>query len=323
MKDGEQNGNQILTYIKSFDNGFEIIYGSTWIKTCVEMMSEHFSKPKTSVWINTGVEDYNSMHENGRVLNDVSYVYAHLEHKYPIDANGGVSNCSKQWIDVFNKMMCFYSEIWDFQIENFEYFKFHGFEKKYRFRPLRYSKCFENFPKCETPEYDLQFECVVDTVTRKYMLHVLTNEPFRIVENRYIERDLPRLNILFTNTDNFELKYREKARCKYGIDFPHYDNPCTINTFRIYEYLCMNKPCIVWDRDKISARSYFGDLCEWVEDFNTWNIKQIIRKEPRTDIAETYKQMTYSDKDYDEYRLNIIRDYKARSGITVPDYVMD
>ena len=43
---------------------------------------------------------------------------------------------------------------------------------------------------------------------------------------------------------------------------------------------------------------------------------------PRTDVAETYKQMTYLDKDYDDYRLNIIKEYKDRTGITVPDFVM-
>lgn len=312
------------TWRKPYRNGFEAIFNSVWITAAFEMACEHWNKQDNlSVFVGTSFEDLDNYKNNGCVSKKLKYAYYNFEHKCPIDENGHLPYCNDWWTGKFNEMWGFYDEIWDFQIENYEYFKFHGFGKKYRFKPLRYTSCLERFHSNGPSDYDFQFECVVDTKTRKEILNVLTSIPTKGVDWDNYEVDLPRMNVLMSNTNNHETKFFEKERCKYGIDFPHYDTPCTINTYRIFEYLCMNKPVVVWDRDKLSSRNYFGNLCIWLEDFNAWDLKQIAKQEPRTDIAETFRQMTYSDKDYDEYRLNIIRDYKERTGITVPDLVMD
>lgn len=312
------------TFYKPFDNGFEVLFGNVLIKAAAEMVCEHYPKrDNASVFVGTSHEDLENYRDGGRASSGRLYVHVNLEHKCPVDENGGLPYCNSYWTDKFNGMWGFFDEIWDFQIENYEYFRFWGFGKKYRFKPLRYTTCLERFVDDNPADYDYQFECVVDTKTREGVMNVLTSMPAREVEPGKYEVDPPRLDLLMSNTNNCDLKFSEKSRCRYGMDFPHYDTPCTINTYRIFEYLCMNKPVVVWDRDRLTSREYFGDLCIWLEDFNAWNLKQTAKREPRTDIAETFRQMTYSDKDYDEYRLNIIRDYKERTGITVPDSVMD
>lgn len=298
-----------------------LCFASDAIKSAVECHIEHEKDTDSVIMFNTGFDEYYYLHQNN-LFEGKKAIYYDLEHKCPIDENGQMSFCSVEWTNNFNKILETYNEIWDFQLENYEYFKFHKLDKLFRFKPLRYTTWFKQFYEDIVPKYDIQLECVVDTQTRMNVFMVLTNEPYRILEDGDVERNNPRISIKMTNTFNAELKLREKNDCLYGIDFPHYDTPCTINCFRIYEYICMNKPVIVWDRDRLSSRNYYGDLCVWVDDFNTWDLKKITQTQPRKDVAETYKQMTYLDKDYDEYRLNIIRDYKNKTGISVPDYVM-
>lgn len=311
-----------MTYIKNCEGGFDVVYNSGWVESAVEMMPEHFSAPKTSVWVNTSYEDMKLMQSRGYVFDDVKYVHYNMEHKCPIDASGNVPYCSEYWRDVFNESLGFFSEVWDFQIENYEYYRYHGLDSKFRFRPLRYASWFEPRRTDAVSEYDVQIECVFDTRTRLEVICALTNEPVRVYDDGTVRRDPPRTSILLTNTGDAALKMREKNRCRYGMDFPHYDTPCTINTFRIYEYVCMNKPVIVWDRDGLSSRKYFGDLCIWVDKMDTWDVKQIVKRPPRTDVAAAFRDMTYSDSDYDTYRLGIIRDYCDRTGKKVPDSVM-
>lgn len=310
-----------MTYLCHTDDNNLLCFSSNVIKDVVECFIEHKSVSNSVAMFNTGFDEYYHLEQNG-LFEGKRKLYYNLEHKYPIDKDGQMPFCGKEWTNNFNKILGLYDEIWDFQLENYEYFKYHKLDKLFKFKPLRYTNWFNQFYEDIVPKYDIQFECVVDTQTRMNVLKVLTDEPYRILEDGSVEFNNPRISIKMTNTFDAALKLKEKNDCKYGIDFPHYDSPCTINCFRIYEYICMNKPSIVWDRDCITSRKYFNDLCIYVTNFNAWDLKQIVQTPPRTDVAETFKQMTYSDKDYDEYRLNIIKDYKDRTGITVPDSVM-
>ena len=310
--------------IKSYmPNGTPIFYASNWIESICYMHKEHYDKyPENVFCINTSIEDMTEILKektNGRKL-----IYVNLEHKCPIDETGNLKYCSQYWTNVFNQMNnMYFDEVWDFQIENIEYFKFHNLAHKYKFRPLRYTSWFDKYKTNDTSEFDIQIECVFDTNTRVWMINQLTNEPARVVNNK-IERldNGERISVNITNTSNSDTKFTAKNLCKYGIDMPHYDTPCTMNCTRIYEYICMNKPVIVWDRDKITSKEYFKDLCVYVEDFNTWNMKTETMKEPRRDVADAYKAMTYSDADYDNYRKAIIEDYEKRTGNIIPDSVM-
>lgn len=310
--------------IKSYmPNGTPIFYASNWIESICYMHKEHYDKyPEYVFCINTSIEDMTEILKektNGRKL-----IYVNLEHKCPVDETGNLKYCSQYWTNVFNKMIgMYFDEVWDFQIENIEYFKFHNLAHKYKFRPLRYTSWFDKYKTNDTPEFDIQIECVFDTNTRVWMINQLTHEPIRL-NNGVVERldNGERISINITNTSKSDTKFTAKNLCKYGIDMPHYDTPCTMNCTRIYEYMCMNKPVIVWDRDKITSKEYFKDLCVYVEDFNTWNMKTETMKEPRQNVADAYKSMTYSDADYDNYRKAIIEDYEKRTGSGIPDSVM-
>lgn len=293
------------------------VYSSNVMLPVINFVMEYEEESNKIIMFNTGFDEFYNIKKCEDIKNK-KLVYYNFEHKYPIDPNGQMKFCSKNWTDNFNKILEQYDEIWDFQIENYEYFVYHKLSSKFKFYPMRYTKWFEQYVKKINPNYDLQFECVVDTNTRKYMLNVLTNEPCRKLENGdYETRE--RISIKMTNTFNTALKLNEKNDCRYGFDFPHYDSPCTINNVRIYEYLCMNKPVIVWDRDKITSRKYFNDLCVWIDDFTTWNIKQETIKTPKNNISEIFKKMTSNKNDYNFYVYEIVKDYKETKGITIPD----
>lgn len=301
-------------------NGNKIYYSSGWIESIVYQYAEHYSKHTDKVFgINLCIDDIYKVREQHP---DKKAVLVNLEHKAPIDQNGQLNHCSKMWTDAYNKMTTdTVHEVWDFQIENWEYYKFHGIENKFRFKPLRYTTWFDKYKKECDNVYELQMECAIDTNTRVKVINQLTTEPIADINGVwYTLKDYISLNL--TNTNNSDLKFKAKNECKYGIDFPHYDTPCTINTTRIYEYICMNKPVIVWDRDHISSKKYFGELCTYLNDISAYDIKLLVLQEPRKDVDVIFKQMTYLEKDYDEYRLDILRDYKDRTGITVPDWVL-
>lgn len=300
--------------------GTPIYYASDWIESVCYMYDEHYGDMSENVFcINIGIEDMQSIRKNNP---NGKIVLVNLEHKHPIDERGSVPYCNEHWTGVFNNMVReLVDEVWDFQIENFAYFRHHNLESKYRFRPLRYTTWFDKYKTPVEPKYDIQMECVFDTNTRMWVANVLTQEPYKI-QGDIIYKMGGRLTINITNTDKSEEKFRAKNECRYGFDAPHYDTPCTSNCTRIYEYVCMNKPVIVWDRDKTTSREYFRDLCTYIDDFSAWNVKLITNQKPRNDIAETYRQMTFSQKDYIEYCGNIIREHCDRTGEKIPDSVM-
>lgn len=300
--------------------GTPIYYASDWIESVCYMNDEHYGNMPGNVFcINIGNEDMQSIRKNNP--ND-KIVLVNLEHKHPIDERGNVPYCDEYWTCLFNNMVRErVDEVWDFQIENFAYFKFHKLEGKFRFRPLRYTTWFDRYKTPDAPKYDIQMECVFNTNTRMWVANVLTQEPHK-VQGEILYRMNGRLTLNITNTDKSDEKFKAKDGCRYGFDAPHYDTPCTNNCTRIYEYVCMNKPVIVWDRDKITSREYFRDLCIYIEDFSAWNVKLATNRKPRTDIAETYRQMTFSQKDYIEYCGGIIREHCDRTGEKIPDSVM-
>lgn len=301
--------------------GAPIMYSVAAVESVVGMFNEHFNDPNRLVTINTNIDDYAEMQGNGEFESRV-VTYYNMEHKCKIDYRGQCPFCGEYWAILNNEMFAKYDELWDFQIENYEYFKYHGLGDKFRFKPLRYTTWFERFRKETEPQFDIQLECVVDSDIRAVALRNLTDIPLAVDDsgNFFVTGERARLNM--TNTMDSDVKFAAKNNCRYGVDFPRYDCPCTHNTFRIFEYICMNKPVIVWDKFDETSKLYFGDLCIYMKQFTAYDINNVIINNPRTDIAETFKQMTYSDSDYEKYRLDIARDYAERTGIVVPDSVM-
>jgi len=303
----------------SMPNGNVLYYASNWIESIAFQYVEHYDSHNDKIFcINSNIQDYEAIAKS----TNKKLVMVNLEHKSPIMENGQLQFCSEYWTNAYNKMMKDYtSEIWDFQIENFEYYKFYGEQDKFRFKPLRYTTWFDRHRKEMPSKFEIQMEGVFDTHTRLEMIYNLTLEPVANIDGQYYSYG-ERVSLNVTNTSNSDVKFQAKNECKYGLDGPHYDSACTNNCTRIYEYVCMNKPTIVWDRDGLTSTEYFKDLCFYIKDFTAFNIKSIVVREPRKDIAESFKQMTFSDKDYDEYRLSIIKDYENRTGNKIPDTVM-
>ena len=301
-------------------NGVPLFCSAQHIESVAFMYKEHYQKNKMVYCINTTPFDVSEIMKS--IPTGCVPVYVNLEHNCPINEIGNSPFCDMEWTDKLNESLNSFEEIWDFQIENFEYFKFHGFDKKYKFIPLRYTSWFDKYKTNEKPLYDIQMECVVDTNTRMWTLMILTQDPVRY-ENGKVFRSYDRIRFNMTNTFDSDVKFKAKNLCRYGFDAPHYDTPCTINCTRIYEYVCMNKPVIVWDRDKLSSHEYFKDLCVYLDDLpNTYELGIPLSRQPRTDVADAFKNMTYNDGDYDEYRLNIIREYSNKTGNKIPDSVM-
>ena len=299
---------ETLFHCESSD-GFRMKFRDLW-KSIAEMTVEHYMAPGKTIFVNSGI-----MYPDEEP--DRTTIFYNLEHKYPIDENGHLKYCKPNWTEYVNTRYAKMDEIWDFQIENYEYFKFHGLGDKFRFKPLRYTTWFERFHTDKESEFEISLECMVDTDTRKKMLEILTSSPFELKG----DNDISRICMKMVNTEDISLKYKEKMNCKYGIDIPHYDTPETYNCLRIYEYICMNKPCIVIDPYEITM-DYFGDLCKYIKDPSFINIKTAAMEEPRKDVAEAFKNMTYEDKDFDAYRLKLIKEYSDKTGTAIPDSVM-
>lgn len=307
---------------KIVDGYAPIIYRVCSLEGVSNMIAEHFmDRHDRLVTINTSIDDYAEMDGRGE-LDGLVVTYYNMEHKCKIDSRGQLPFVGEYWTSLNNEMFGKYDEIWDFQIEDYEFFKFHGFGDKFRFKPLRYTNWYEQFRADVAPHYDIQFECIVDSDIRKTAMECLTGLPLCVDGdgNYHITGEYAKINM--TNTFDCKVKLEAKNHCRYGVDFPRFDYPCTHNTFRIFEYVCMNKPVLVWNRYDITSKLYFGDLCVYMDNFTAYDINNAINETPRTDIAKSFKQMTYSDSDYDKYRLDIVRDYADRTGMVVPDSVL-
>jgi hypothetical protein len=303
------------------DGELPIICSVPAIEGVAYMLKEHFNdKPNRQFTVNTSIEDYDELEKNGELTDCM--VYYNMEHKCKIMWNGQLPFCGSYWTEKNNEMFAKYDEIWDFQIENYEYFKYHGLGDKFKFKPLRYTSFYEWYRTSEKPQFDIQLECVIDSDIRAVALRNLTDIPMAVDDNGNYVITGERMRINLTNTMESGVKLLAKNNCRYGIDIPRYDVLCTINTFRIYEYVCMNKPVIVWDKYSITSKRYFNDLCIYTKDITAYNINNIIQNEPKSDVADTFKQMTFNDSDYNEYILDIVRDHKDRTGETIPDSVL-
>lgn len=91
------------------------------LKSIAEMTVEHYMAPGKTIFVNSGI-----MYPDEEP--DRTTIFYNLEHKYPIDENGHLKYCKPNWTEYVNTRYAKMDEIWDFQIENYEYFKFHGLE---------------------------------------------------------------------------------------------------------------------------------------------------------------------------------------------------
>lgn len=296
-------------------NNNNIIWNTDVIKAVVEMCLEHYMPKMKDTCLCVDFSNHAYINAWKKIHPEQKIIFYNLEHKYPLDQNGDPNNCSPEWNRMFkNTVPGLFNEVWDFNIENYGFWVTLGMGEKFRFTPLRYTTWFEQFRQNIIPHYDIEFEGLFTRARRLQSLAILT---YPVAVNQ-----CQCLRLKIANTPDPTIKYIEKQTAKYCIDMPQYDDPETINSTRIHECICMNRPVIVYDAYKVGSRKYWDDLCIYVEKLSTDNIWNITHQEPRTDVADVYKSRTYTDEAFQQYRKEIKEDFEKIDNIKIPDSVL-
>lgn len=294
FKDCLHPSNNILT-----NKGYDCIY---------HIFDEHFIGLESNTIVTTEVVLISTLKQK---YSNYKIVLYNIEHKSTV-LEGHPTNCNKYWDDKYREGVSYADEIWDFNIENFHYHKLIGAGDKFRFVPFRYTTWFERYKQDIIPSYDIEFEGKFDTPIRKQVLSTLCGET----------NELKKITFKICNTYDPETKLKEKQDARFGFDFPHWDFPETFNAFRVYESICINRQPIIFDPFGVTSKEYFKDLPIYIGHLSPKSIWDATRKEPCMDVAEKFKEMTYTDEAYEQYRRNIVEDFRQRTGMEVPDSVL-
>lgn len=284
------------------------IWGDWGLDCIYHMLDEHFFNKETNIVVTMEVTLVPRLKEK---YPDNKIILYNLEHKYSIDGDRPY-NCNQFWADVYKNGVQLADEIWDFNIENFYYHKLIGAGDKFKFVPFRYTTWFEQYRQDIIPSYDIEFEGNMITPIRQHILTTICNDT----------SDHNKISFKLANTYNLETKLREKQDARFGFDFPHWDFPETFNAFRVYESICINRQPIIFDPFGVTSKEYFKDLPIYIGYLSPQSIWDATRQEPRMDVAEKFKEMTYTDEAYEQYRRNIVEDFRQRTGMEVPDSVL-
>ena len=118
-----------------------VLYPTTAVEGIAQMVLEHFfheGVENTCVIINS-LFDYDQFKSKGYRI-----IHYNLEHKYPIKDKCPLHN-GQNWEDYYKPFIDKSDEIWDFNIENYDYYNENGYGDKFVFVPLRYTSWFEQF----------------------------------------------------------------------------------------------------------------------------------------------------------------------------------
>ena len=288
-----------------------ILWNSDWIKFIIEMYIEHYV-PKLKDSIVLFNPDPSQTIQCAKKYPDHKTIIINLEHNFPCRDNIP-NNCSQEWYNYLITQFPYTNEIWDFNIENYIFFEKHNIKEKFIFMPLRYTTWFEKFHSDKEPRYELEFEGVFDMDIRVRALYDLTS-PYN--------DEGARLKFKLANTDEVITKYSDKLDAKWNLDIPHYDYPETINNTRICESICLNRPVICCDLYNIGSHAYFDNLVVYTQNLNPRYIKELVDMEPPQNVAQKFKEMTYLDANYEEYRRKIKDDFEKIANIKIPDSVL-
>lgn len=281
------------------DRNVDVLWYNDYVKPIVEMCIEHYVPHFNNVCLMVNSPPNDDTYSYIRKHPNQYYIYYNLEHKYPLYGNKPKYD-SENWNNIFLTFMNYVNEVWDYNIENKDFFDINGYGDKFLFKPLRYTKWFDNFTEEHKPNFDIEFEGSFTTNTRFKLIQVLTKPSIDTGKS---------LKFKLANTDDVTVKYKEKQDAKYCIDLPHYNYPQTTNATRIYESVCLNKQVIVYDKWNVGSRKYFGNLCLYIDDIH--DIFNIVKTEPKSNVKDIFKEWTYTDKAYNEYIQAIENDFNS------------
>lgn len=304
-------------FTAQINNSSHICWEHDGLKFIAQMVIEHYKNILSNVVVIINCCDPGFIRFVKENYPKHKIILYNLEHKYPVKENGLPPHTITQWQDVHFECFRMVDEIWDYNIENYLYFKFHRFNNKFMFKPLRYTTWFEQYISNQEPRYELEFDGVFHSSRiRCDILQSLTSACSNIVGGNNW------LKIKIANTTDMETKYLEKQDAKYNLDMPRLDESQTINHTRICESICLNKQVICLTPNKIGSYEYFKDLIIYDNNVNPFHIKELVDKEPRKDVAQIFKKWTYLDSDYENYKNNIVQDFERIENIKIPNTIL-
>lgn len=204
---------------------------------------------------------------------------------------------SNQWRELLFLNLEACDEFWDFLIENKRYYT-NNLIDRYKFMPLRYTDT-KNVKNEKT--IDVLFNGTADTNVRKTFICSLLNN--------YEDR---KFNSVIVNAMFGDSLSKMLQKTKFVCDFPHYKlYGNTQNCARIFEALCHNIQVISYT-DTNRVVNYFPGLIEIINPENGFDAdktQEIVLNYKERNVAEEYKNLTYSDSAYETYKTNISQIY--------------
>ena len=301
--------NQYKLVTIDFGNDNHIIVDSPTLETVCWMIEEYYSGCHTVFSPFLPVDHPCDIGELRIRYPLCKIIYYNLEHRCFVKDNGRAEDPMD--------FIAGCDELWDFNIEDYFYFQSYGLGDKFRFMPLRYMSRVAEYQRESVPRYDIQFEGTFDTKIRYNFIHCLSNIWYE-GDNWF------RLNLKITNTSDINTRFEEKQDAICCMDCPHWDVPQTINIVRIFECLSLNRPVIVYDPYKIGSYKYVNDMVVFRDDLNVLGIYKTIHDSGLIENpAQILKEKTFSNKEYERYRMGIFNDFNKIVGNSIPMSVLN
>jgi len=265
------------------------VFYQSYLKSIAKTILEHYDT----------VEFSNTLFDIGQICNiESTQMYYPSELKYQTGCNRLIFyqleqltlnhpfhiDTLKPWMES-NEV----DEIWDYSLpENSRYYT-DKMLSKVKFKPMRYTTWFEQFQysKSLDPRYDFLFIGVVAPDRYDKLNRLSVNTKFN---RTIITWGRPIYNSLL-----------ELSLSKYVLNLKQHNLNGIQNQVRIYELLGLNCT-VVSEKDDFN---YFSDL---IYQFN--NISELFNfDKSQLNPKEKYKELTYSIEAYDNYRLNILKQF--------------
>ena len=247
------------------------------------MIQEHYDNANyddTLFLVNTYSSVFNLQ---GPEYNQHRCIYYNLEH-------GNDFNCKQREHALEEIRKCMITEVWSME-PNCELW---DSDLGIKYMPVRYTSYLKNNAVKQDNKFDLGFIGLP-------------------VNSNYAPRRIELLNQLyFTPEVDISLKILsgyginelcdELSNCKFVLDTHRNYRHSMQNQVRIFEHLCLGHTVL-------SEKSEFNMFPGLIYEFeNVQQLNELIHTVEPQDFSEKYKEMTYSDEAYEEYRKRLLMD---------------
>ena len=281
------------TKIEKFDY-ITVVY-KPQLEAVKYMFKEHYDKPEyadTLFLINTILwwdDKQNCYHQfNREDFTETRRIYYNLEHA--ADTIPQEQQSLKEYIMTFGL-----TEIWTFEpnIENWDCGLI-----PIKFVPLRYTSLLEKSNLDVEKKFDLGFIGIVGSPGYSPR----RNEFF----DKYIQTPQIDFSIKILNGFTISELKDELANCKFVLDSKRNYRHSMPNQVRLFEHLCLGHTVL---SEKSDMNVFPGMVYEWNDIFELNNLIKTVQPE---DMSLRYKEMTYSDDAYLNYKYYIMKTFYTK-----------